>query len=78
MNSMTGVRLPKKKSFLFCIASKPDFRSNQPASTRVRGAFSLRVKLSGHEANHPPSSSDEIRNGEAIFLLPHMSSWRSA
>jgi hypothetical protein len=36
------------------------------------------VKRQGHEADHSPPCSAEVKGGEAIPPLPHMSSWRSA
>jgi hypothetical protein len=42
------------------------------------GALSLGVKQPGREADHSPSSSAEVKNGEAIPPLFHTSSWRGA
>jgi hypothetical protein len=41
-------------------------------------AISRGVKRLGSEADHPPPSYAEVKNGEAIPPLPHMSSWHSA
>jgi hypothetical protein len=44
----------------------------------VTGAISPEVERPGCEADHSPPSSVEIKNGEALPPLPHMSSWHSA
>jgi hypothetical protein len=36
------------------------------------------IKRPVHEANHSLPSSSAVKNGGAIPLLPHMSSWHSA
>jgi hypothetical protein len=36
------------------------------------------VNQLGHEADHSPPSSAEIRNGRTIPPVPHVSSWHSA
>jgi hypothetical protein len=38
------------------------------------GSISTGVTQEGHEADHSPPSSVEVKNGGAISLLPHMSS----
>jgi hypothetical protein len=42
------------------------------------GLFSQRGGgvFQGHEADHAPPTSAEIKDGAAITLLPHMTSWR--
>jgi hypothetical protein len=42
----------------------------------VLAALSPRINRSGHEADHSPPYSAEIKN--AMPLLPHASSWRCA
>ncbi|PNF23573.1 hypothetical protein B7P43_G04954, partial [Cryptotermes secundus] len=50
-----------------------------PAShTMGTGALFLVVKRQGHDADHSPPSSVEVKNGGAILLIPHTSSWHSA
>jgi hypothetical protein len=44
----------------------------------VPGAFSLGVKWQGHEAEHSPPASAEVKNGGAILLLPQTFSWHDA
>jgi hypothetical protein len=56
---------------------KTFLHSLQTGSGAHRGRFSRGVKQSGREANHSPSSSAEIKNGEATPPLPHMSLWHS-
>jgi hypothetical protein len=41
------------------------------------GAISQGVNRQGHEADHSPPSSAEVKKGGAIPPLPHMSSWHS-
>jgi hypothetical protein len=36
------------------------------------------VKWLGHKADHTPASSAKVKNGGAILLLPHISSWSGA
>jgi hypothetical protein len=38
------------------------------------GGFSPEVKWQGHEADHSPPTSAEVKKGGAIPPLPHMSS----
>jgi hypothetical protein len=48
----------------------------QPASYPMcTGKFSTGVKQHNGEANHSPPFIAEVKNAEAITLLPHMSSW---
>jgi hypothetical protein len=44
----------------------------------VPGALSSAVNRPGHEDNHAPATSIEVKTGGAIPLLPHTSSWRGA
>jgi hypothetical protein len=41
------------------------------------GVFFMGVKRPGHEADHSPPSSAEVKNG-VIFPLPNTSSWHGA
>jgi hypothetical protein len=67
-----------KVQFLIFTASRPVLGSTQPPIQWVPGVLSPRVKQQGHEADHSPLSSAEVRNGGAIPPLTCMSSWRSA
>jgi hypothetical protein len=60
--------------FLFSTASRPDLGPTQPPIQLVPGATSLRINWSGREADHSFPSSVEVKNGEAIPQLPHISS----
>jgi hypothetical protein len=49
-----------------------------PASYQIgTGGISAGVKRQGPEADHSPSSA-EVKNGGAMFPLPHTPSWRGA
>jgi hypothetical protein len=61
------------KIFLFSIASRPAPGSTWPPIKSVSG-----VKWLGHEADHSPPCSAEVKNDGAIPPLPDMSSWHSA
>jgi hypothetical protein len=50
----------------------------QPPIQWVPGAFSLRVKQLGHEADHSSPSSAKVKKGGAITSTPQMSSGNSA
>jgi hypothetical protein len=41
-------------------------------SSRYWGLFPWRVKWQGHEADHSPPYSAEVKNGRAIPPLPHV------
>jgi hypothetical protein len=56
----------------------PAFGPTQPPIQWVPGDLSPRAKLQGREANHSPPASVEVKKDEAVFPLPHMSSWHSA
>jgi hypothetical protein len=47
---------------LFSTASGPDLRPTQPHIQWGLGVFSLGLKQLGHEADHSPPSSDEVKN----------------
>jgi hypothetical protein len=63
--------------FLFTTASRPVLGPTQPPIQWVTGALSLRVKLQGHEADHSPPASAEVK--ECVKLYFHSRntpSWR--
>jgi hypothetical protein len=71
----TGYRLDgwgwipgRGKIFLFSTAGP-----TQPPIECVPGAISPGVKRQRREADHSPPSSAEVKNGEAMPPLPHMS-----
>jgi hypothetical protein len=64
--------------FLYSTASRPALGPTQPSIQWVQEALSPRDKRLGHEADHSPSSSAEVKNGGAIPSLPRTSSWRGA
>jgi hypothetical protein len=49
-------------NFLFTTASRTALGPTQPLNQWVKGALSLGVKWPGHEADHSPPSSAEIKN----------------
>jgi hypothetical protein len=55
--SLQGLRI-----FLFTTMSIPDLRPTQPPIQWVPGTLYLGVKQPGHEADHPPLSSAEVKN----------------
>jgi hypothetical protein len=61
------------KVFLFSIVSRPAVGPTKPPSQWVPVALSPRIKRQGLKADHPPPSSGEVKNGEAISLLSHTS-----
>lgn len=63
--------------FLF-MTSGLALKPTQPPIQWVWGVFSPGVKRPGREADHSPPSPVEIKNDEAVPLLPHMSSLPSA
>jgi hypothetical protein len=51
----------------------------EPASSPMgTGAFFPGVKQPGHEADHSPPSSAEVKNDGAVPQLCHMFSWHGA
>jgi hypothetical protein len=44
----------------------------------VRGSVSSGIKRPGCEADHPPQSIVEVKNGGALLRLPHTSSWHGS
>jgi hypothetical protein len=69
---MSEVQIPKGgKTFLRNVqAGSGDHPTSYPIGTGG--------KLPGREAYLSPPPSAEVKNGEAIPPLPHMSSWHSA
>jgi hypothetical protein len=61
--------------FLFSAVCRPTLWPIQSPIQWVMGALSLGVKWPGREADHFLLSSAEVKNGGAILLLPHTSSW---
>jgi hypothetical protein len=61
-----------REILLYSSASRPALGPTQPPIQRVPGVLSPVVKRPGYEANHSPPSSAELKNGGAIFSLPHM------
>jgi hypothetical protein len=49
-------------TFLFDTASRPAVGPTQPLIQWVPGTLSLGVKQVGHEADHSPPSSAEVKN----------------
>jgi hypothetical protein len=65
--------------FLFTTASRTALGPTQPPIQWVPGALSLGVNRPGHEADHSPPCSAEVK--EKVELYPHSSStpsWRDA
>jgi hypothetical protein len=68
------------------LAGRPEFDSWQgqeffllsTSSRPVLGPTQPGVKRPGREADHPPLSSAEVKNGGAIPPLPHTYSWLGA
>jgi hypothetical protein len=65
----------QKNIFLFT-KSKPDLGPTQPPIQWVPGVLSPGIKQPCPEADYLLLSSAEVKNVEAIYQLPHMSSWR--
>jgi hypothetical protein len=57
--------------FLFTTASRSALGPTQPPIQRVIVALSLTVKRPGHDADHPPTFSAEVKNAWSyIYTLP--------
>jgi hypothetical protein len=54
--------------FLFTTASRMALGPTQPPIQWVPGALSLEVKRPGHEADHSPPSSAEIKEWVELYL----------
>jgi hypothetical protein len=66
------------RNVLFATASRPALGPTQPPIQWVPGAFTLRVKRPGREADHSPPSSVEIKNACMYTSTPNTSSWHGA
>jgi hypothetical protein len=63
----------------FTTVFRPTLGPIQPPIQWVPGALSLGgFKQWGHQADHSPPSSAEVKKGAAIPPLPHMPSWHTA
>jgi hypothetical protein len=56
--------------FLFTTMSRPVLGTTQPPIQWVPGSLSLRVKWLGHEADHSPLSSAEVKNMWRYISIP--------
>jgi hypothetical protein len=65
------------KISFFSIASRLAIGPTHPPIQWVLGPLSPKVKWQGCKADHSTPTSAEVKNGEAIRPLPHMSSWHS-
>jgi hypothetical protein len=54
--------------FLFTTASRTALRPTQPPIQWVQGALSLGIKRPGHEADHSPPSSAEVKECMELYL----------
>jgi hypothetical protein len=71
-----GVQFPAGAGrFSLCIASRLALGPTQSPSQWELGALSPGVKQSGHEADHSPPSSAEVKNVWSYISIPHMPSW---
>jgi hypothetical protein len=73
-----GSILGRGKIFVFSISPRPALECTQPPIQRVPGVLFTGIKRPRYEANHSLSSSAEVKNGEAITPLLHISSWHGA
>jgi hypothetical protein len=64
--------------FIYSTASNLAFGPAKLPIQWAPGAVSPEVMRLDREADYSPPSSVEVKNGEAIPLLPHTSSWRGA
>jgi hypothetical protein len=72
INSRRGMGI-----FLFTIASRTALGPTQPPIQWVPGAFSMRVKRPGREADHSPPSSAKAKERMELYLQsPNTPSWR--
>jgi len=77
--SLNGVRIPAGLgTFLFDIASRPALWPIQPHIQWVLGALSLRVKRTGHEGDHSPPSSAEVKECVELYLPCPSTPWCGA
>jgi hypothetical protein len=65
--------------FLFTTASRMALGPTQPPIQGVLGALSLGVKQLGHEVDHSPPSSAEVKECMELYLhSPNTPSWHGA
>jgi hypothetical protein len=64
--------------FLFTPTFRPALGPTLPPIQWVPGTLSLGVKWLGHEADHSPPSSAEVKNAGSYMSTPHTSSWHGA
>jgi hypothetical protein len=64
--------------FLFSTAYRPALGPTQPPIQWVPGALSSAMKRLRNEADHPPTSSTEVKTGRAVLPFPHTSTWPDA
>jgi hypothetical protein len=75
----TGYRLNGRgENFLFSTSSRPPLGSTQRPIQWVLWALSPGVKWPGHEADHSPPASAEVKEIWIYTSLPRMPSWCSA
>jgi hypothetical protein len=72
-----GVRFSAEQD-IFSFRWLPDRLWVPPPIEWVPGGSFSEVKQPEREPDHSPSSNTEVKIGEAITPLPHMSSWRGA
>jgi hypothetical protein len=70
-----GFRFPSGAILSSPKACRLALNTTQPPIRWIPGTLSPGIKQPGREADHSPASSAEVKNGEAIPALPHMSSW---
>jgi hypothetical protein len=65
--------------FLFTTTSRMTLGHTQSSIQWVPGALSLGVKQPGHEADHSPPSSAEVKECVELYIYsPYMPSWCGA
>jgi hypothetical protein len=73
-----GVILGRGRDFSL-LRTVQNFYGAPPASNPMgTGDSYIGVKQPGREADHSPPFSAEAKNSEAVFALPHTSSWLGA
>jgi hypothetical protein len=71
--------LQRLRIFLLTTMSRLALWPTQPPIHWVPGTFSLGLKQLGHEADHPPPSSAEVKECMELYLhFPNMPSWCGA